>query len=272
MITVHKASLKGKRDQNEDKHDCVLNIEEGNSSFDKTKAPINYFAVYDGHGGKFVSEYLHSHLPECFMDKRMEYPLKKPLVKKLYSYWQNELKTKHTRASAETGSTCCMVIQYKKDECYYLQVLNSGDSRAIICRNNMAMTLTRDHKPNLFEEKARITALGGEIEFDGVDWRIEGLSVSRAFGDTNAEPYLTCMPDMFKYKLTKDDKFMVVCCDGLVDVFSNDYIVNYILENCYDFITGKRINQNVNIAKKIAEHAIIKGSSDNVSVLIVFFS
>lgn len=270
---VHKSSIKGHRDQNEDRHDCVINIDDKSPTYNKNKAPINYFAVYDGHGGKFVSTYLHEHLPHYFMDKRTEYPLKKTTIQKLYTYVQNELRTKHFNKACETGSTCCIVIQYKENDSQYLNILNTGDSRAILCRNNIAVQLTKDHKPHLYEEKARIKSLGGEITFDGFDWRTEsGLSVSRAFGDLNAEPIVTCIPDVYKYKLTKDDKFMIVACDGLYDVLTSDYIINFVLENCYDPYTGQRINKNINIAKKLGNHAIVKGSTDNISIICVFFS
>lgn len=272
-VAIHKCSKQGHRDQNEDKHSCVLNLDETSDKYDKNKAPINYFAVYDGHGGKFVSTYLSAHLPDCFMNKQMKYPLKKKTIKNLYGYFQNELKTKYTKSAEECGSTCCAVVQYKEGESYYLQIFNTGDSRAIMCRDNIAMTLTKDHKPHLFEEKARIKALGGEITFDGFDWRCgEGLSVSRAFGDTTSCPFITCMPDMFKYKLCNGDKFLIVACDGLYDVLSSDYIVNFVLENCYDPKTDVRINKTINIANKLAEHAIVKGSTDNVSIIVVFFS
>ena len=113
--------------------------------------------------------------------------------------------------------------------------------------------------------------LGGEIIFDGVDWRTEsGLSVSRAFGDLDAEPILTCMPDMYKYKLTKEDKFFIVACDGLYDVLSSDYIVDFVLEHCFDPYTEEHINKNINIAEKLAHHAVKKGSTDNVSICVVF--
>lgn len=271
-VAVHKCSKQGHRDQNEDKHSCVLNLDETNNKFNKNKAQINYFAVYDGHGGKFVSTYLSEHLPNCFMNKKMVYPLKKKIVKKLYTYFQNELATKYKKSSEECGSTCCIVIQYNDGDSYYLNVLNTGDSRAIMCRDNIAMTLTKDHKPHLFEEKARIKALGGDITFDGFDWRCgDGLSVSRAFGDLSSSPFVTYMPDIFKYKLNKNDKFLIVACDGLYDVLSSDYIVNFVLENCYDPKTNVRINKTINIANKLAEHAIIKGSTDNVSIIVVFF-
>ena len=270
-MSIHKASVKGKRPQNEDKHSCVLNMDTGSTDHDKTKAPINYFAVYDGHGSKFISAYLAEHLPTCFMDKRIQYPLKKNFVKKLYNYWQNELKTKYAKIAENAGSTCCAVIQYREGDCEYLNVLNTGDSRCIICRGNLGIPLTYDHKPGTAVERARITALGGTVTWDGFDWRVDSLSVSRAFGDISSEPFLTCMPDIYKYKLTKDDKFIVLACDGLFDVKNTAEVVEYVLENCYDMQTGMRINKNINIAKRLADHAIAIGSTDNVSVIVVFF-
>lgn len=270
VTEIHKASLKGKRPQNEDKHDCITNLDKTSKNYDPNKGNINYYAVYDGHGGPEVSKYLHSHLPNFFMDKRVEYPLKKNFVKKVYNFWQDELRTKYTNIATNAGSTCCIVIQYKEGDSEYLNILNTGDSRCIMCRNNMALQLTADHKPSAFSEYARITNMGGEIYFDGYDHRIGSLSVSRAFGDLEEEPYVTCLPDIYKYKLCSGDKFIVLACDGLYDTLQNFDIINFILMNCYDIKTNERINKHVNIAKKLAEHAITKGSTDNVSVLVIF--
>ncbi len=267
-MSIHSVSLKGKRPANEDRHDIILNID----GHDKNKAPVNYYAVYDGHGGKFVSKFLHDHMSQCFIDKRVEYPLKKIFVKKVYEFWQNILKTDFKINATNAGSTCLIAIQYKCNDSEYLNVLNTGDSRCIICRNNIGNSLTKDHKPNWPEENIRIKSLGGQIIFDGFDWRINDLSVSRAFGDITAEPYVTCMPDIFRYKITSEDKFIVLACDGLWDVFTNQDVVNFILDNCYDMRTGERINKHVNIAKKLAEFAITKGTTDNVSIVIVFFN
>ncbi|MEK7801575.1 MAG: PP2C family protein-serine/threonine phosphatase, partial [Pseudomonadota bacterium] len=136
---------------------------------------------------------------------------------------------------------------------------------------NVGIPLTKDHKPNWPEETARIKALNGQIVFDGCDWRIKDLSVSRAFGDISAEPYVTCMPDIFRYKLTSEDKFMVVACDGLWDVLGTQDVTNYILETYYDISNGKRIGRNINVAKQLAKLAIDKGSTDNVTAIVVFF-
>jgi protein phosphatase 2C len=260
--------MKGKRPQNEDKHNIITNLDGEN----KTLAKINLYSVYDGHGGKFVSNFLYNNLPQCFTDKRVTYPLKKKYVKKVYDYWQNELKEKHIKNSMNTGSTCLVVIHFKQENTEYLNILNTGDSRAMICTNNIGISLTKDHKPNWPEESSRIKSLGGEILFDGYDWRINDLSVSRAFGDVSSEPYVTHLPDMHKHTLTLNDKFLVVACDGLWDVFCNQDVANFILDNCYDIKSDTRINKHINIAQKLAEFAIAKGSGDNITINIIFLN
>jgi len=69
-------------------------------------------------------------------------------------------------------------------------VANIGDSRAILGRMKKgedgvlkisAVELSKDHKPELPEEKERIENAGGEVDDDG---RVDGgLNLSRAFGD-----------------------------------------------------------------------------------------
>ena len=112
--------------------------------------------------------------------------------------------------------------------------------------------------------------MGGKPYFDGDDWRIKDLSVSRAFGDFDAEPYLTNMPDIFRYKIDKNDKFIIFACDGVWDVLQNQDVVNFVLNECYDKDLNVRINKNLNIAKKLAEHALQKGSTDNLTIIIYF--
>jgi serine/threonine protein phosphatase PrpC len=56
-----------------------------------------------------------------------------------------------------------------------------GDSRALlITRGGMMKLLTQDHKPDNFEEAARIKAAGGGTRFGRVDGE---LAMSRSFGD-----------------------------------------------------------------------------------------
>jgi len=270
-MEVYSSSLKGNRAQNEDNHKIILNLD----GKENDKAKINFFAVYDGHGGKFVSSFLKKNIHEFFIDKRVKYPLKETYINKIYKYLQDMLRSKFIKETSECGSTCLVAIQSKENENgninNYMYVLNSGDSRCVLCRGTKANALTEDHKPSWPMEKARIEKLGGTIRFDGYDYRIKDLSVSRAFGDVNAEPYLTNMPEIYKYKLSSKDKFMVLACDGLWDVMDNSDVVNFILKECYDNSFNTRINKKNNIATKLAEHAINIGSNDNITAIVVFF-
>lgn len=75
-----------------------------------------------------------------------------------------------------TGTTACVVL-VTKDKIY---CSNSGDSRAVLCRDGKAIALSYDHKPQNTEETARIEKSGHFVEDDRVDGN---LALSRAIGD-----------------------------------------------------------------------------------------
>lgn len=264
-MKVYSKSKTGMRKSNEDRSTIFLN----GDNHDNTKQPIDMFCVYDGHGGNHVSNILSNMFPKFFWDKRVIYPLKKPQVKKICEGVQKILIDNFSTKTKECGSTCLMVVKFKHNENDYLNILNIGDSRAIICSGTEAMQLTVDHKPLNPIEKQRIIEQGGKIYYDGTDWRVDNLSLSRAFGDTSSK-FTPPIPDLFIRKLSKNDKFMVLACDGLWDVLDNQTVVNFILHFCYDE-KGVRINENLDIANKLATFAISQGSSDNITVIIVFF-
>lgn len=57
---------------------------------------------------------------------------------------------------------------------------NAGDSRTVMAEYGNATDLSKDHKPDLPEERSRIIKAGGEV----VDGRVNGaLALSRAIGD-----------------------------------------------------------------------------------------
>lgn len=268
-MSAHFVSLKGDRSSNEDSHNIILGL---NNPTDEL-AKVNYYGVYDGHGGKFVSDFLSKNLPPFFLSNKVTYPLNVEYVNKVYDTVQDIFFTKYERDATECGSTCLVVCHFRdsKNKQEYLNIMNTGDSRCVICRNNIGVALTLDHKPDWPDEHARITKLGGTIRKDGSTYRIGDLSVSRAFGDKNASKYVTHRPDIYKYKLQKSDKFMIIACDGLWDVMNPQDVVNYILKNCYD-TDMIRVNTHVNIATKLAETAIVElECGDNVTCIVVFF-
>jgi len=268
-MKIHTHTLQGKRESNEDQHINVLNLNNTN----KDLHPINLVGVFDGHGGKIISKYLKNNLPKYILKKSSNiniYQEKNSVVTKffgtLYDKIQEKISKDHPISSKRCGSTALCGIHYNdRNNNPRLWMLNVGDSRAVLCNHkNMTIPLTIDHKPNLTSERKRIEQLGGRIKFDGSDWRIKDLSLSRAFGDIDTSPYVTHKPDISKVKLNKKDKFIIFACDGLWDVLTNNQAVNFVNREL------KKNSKNNNIAKKLAEEAIYKGSYDNVTVSILF--
>ena len=264
-MRVFSHSLQGKRESNEDQHVHIINLNGENEELN----PVNFFGVFDGHGGKAVIKYLKENLPQFFVNKFKKdiYSRSESASKyfiKVYSLLQDKMIQDHPRVVQHCGSTACIGIHFKDtDSKHKIWLLNVGDSRAIKCnKSNIGEQLTQDHKPNSPDEKNRIEQLGGQIEFDGADWRIKDLSLSRAFGDLDCTPYVTHLPQIYKYKISSSDKYLIFACDGLWDVISNQDAVDYINE----LLLNKKFNGNY--AKQLAEHAYNKGSLDNISVIV----
>lgn len=265
-MSVFLSSIKGKRPSNEDRHTVVVKRKDGDNSYD-----INIYGVYDGHGGSFVSKYLCELMPDYL--SKLQYPVKKSIINKVFEKIEKNLKQQHPKKIAHTGSTCINVIDFLYKSSRYLKIINVGDSRGVICKKNLAIPLTKDHKPNSPEEKNRIEKNGGSIYQDIYgEWRVGDLSLSRAIGDHDT-PLVISRPEVYLHRVTKNDSFFILACDGLWDVMSNQDAVDYVISNCYDIGTGKKIiKREKNIAKMLGERAIELGSTDNVTTIVVFLN
>ena len=242
-LNAVSVSYKGLRDSNED----ALDIQ--------THSKTKLFAIYDGHGGANVSSYLKKNLPPYFINETI--PIKKTVINKRFKEIQQNLIKSNKIIAEEMGSTClCALVNENK-----LQVMNVGDCRAVIANNKKAIQLTDDHKPNSKVERARISKIKGneKIYNDGGIWRIGPLSVSRSFGDTDTDKYISQTPDILSYNLSSKDDFIVLGCDGLWDVMKNNEVVKFIYEN------------PVNTVRKLGSEALKRGSNDNISIIIVYF-
>lgn len=260
-------SLKGPRPENEDAHNIVYNMDKR----DIEKTAANLYAIYDGHGGKYVSKYLSRVIPLNLMRAESVLPFKPKLITKYYSLIHNDLVKNYRKEATEMGSTALVIFHFFKNNKQYINVINLGDCRAIICSNDIAIPLTNDHKPNKPNELVRIKQAGGNINKQpGDDWRVGNLSVSRAFGDLD-EKFVGREPDVYTYEITSRDRFIVLGCDGLWDTMDNQEVVDIVIHNCYN-LNSMSLKPNIGgIAKLLAERALQKGSQDNVSVIVVFF-
>jgi protein phosphatase 2C family protein 2/3 len=175
-----------------------------------------------------------------------------------------------------------------------LVVANIGDSRAVLCRSGRALDASIDHKPGRKEERERIEALGGRVGITEEDaFRVTpracaclwacvsagrplrvfpgGLSVSRTIGDISMKQpagsaLVSSEPELFETRLTAADEFLILACDGTWDVMSSAQAI--------DFVRGVlfRSNNDAGVASRaLANEAFKRGSTDNISCVVVVF-
>ncbi|KAH9250907.1 hypothetical protein BASA81_011295 [Batrachochytrium salamandrivorans] len=119
-----------------------------------------------------------------------------------------------------------------------LVVANAGDSRAVLCRKGgLVVACSEDHKPNNPVEKERIVNAGGWVSEEN---RVNGqLALSRAIGDFDfkqcktkpaKDQAVTCEPDVRVFDLEPGDEFLILACDGIWDVVSNEECVEFVRE------------------------------------------
>ena len=272
-IKIHSISLLGNRDKNEDELDIINNLNNNNVNYYNCL----YTSIFDGHGGDKISKYIKNNLSKYIINNNSEdiKPTKdySKYIIKVFENIQKELINNNVKANS-MGSTSLTSIIYNKNNKYFLKIINLGDCRVILCNKyNIGIQLSNDHKPDKPSEYLRITKLGGVIEYSkNDDPRISGLSVSKCFGDLDCK-YISQTPDIFDYKL-KNDKFIVLGCDGLWDVLSNQDVIDFIIKELWNIKDLKDYTNksDKNIAYKLGEYAISKGSMDNISIIIIFLT
>mmetsp|Transcript_1950 Transcript_1950/g.3383 ORF Transcript_1950/g.3383 Transcript_1950/m.3383 type:complete len:145 (+) Transcript_1950:530-964(+) len=113
-----------------------------------------------------------------------------------------------------------------------------------MCEKGIAVELSKDHKPDLPEERSRILKAGGEVS----DGRVNGmLALSRAIGDFDYKPItppkdpspqwfmnnhmVTAFPDIVVKPFHKDVEFMVLACDGIWDCKTSEEVIKYMRQS-----------------------------------------
>lgn len=261
---VNVFTIKGKRDYMEDTY--IIH----------TDSIYSIYGVFDGHGGKNVSDALKKIIPAYFskhiFNSKTKFNDEQHIhnkIKKSFLILDNIIK--HNVNSYSVGSTASIVIKYNNQ----LITVNLGDSRAVILQksvehpNGNILLATKDHKPE--DEKQRIIKSKGTVEHDGHVHRVNGnLSLSRAFGDFHLKYYtkdkyrgpVSAEPDINIIHMNKNTKYIcVIGSDGLWDDISNKNVLS-IYRYC-------KKNNIPKISSVLGATAYKKGSTDNITVLYV---
>ncbi|EGD73191.1 hypothetical protein PTSG_04905 [Salpingoeca rosetta] len=283
-------SMQGRRPTQEDRH-AVLDAVDGLQVH-----PCALYGVYDGHCGVDASEFCEKHLHEKVFAQ----------LKQLATFDDDHIKSAITTAVEELDADFLRLAKMRKrmdGSCVLIACIlgtklftaHLGDSRAILCRDNKAVRLTEDHKPEIERERKRIEQAGGRIVKIGRVYRTTLktkedkapqvlLAVARSIGDLQLKqpsPIVSATPDVCVYDLQRyRDAFVVLACDGVWDVLSDDDVMSLVLDRHRQVVQATPDASDPGVlrhpsfdaraaASLIMTTAFDRGSGDNISVIVV---
>ncbi|BFZ04780.1 hypothetical protein BsWGS_07819 [Bradybaena similaris] len=259
-LRVYSHAIKNTRRKMEDRHVLIPDL---NILFDLKDNPNqSYFAVFDGHGGLEAAEYAATHLHgHLVSDQKF---LTDPEVAMTQAYKTTDIKflEKAKREGLRSGTTGVSVLIRETE----MVVGWLGDSQALLVCSGQPVQIMNPHKPEREDERRRIEDLGGCVLFLGV-WRVNGnISVSRAIGDAPFKPFVSSDADVTRIPFTGEEEYLILACDGLWDVLTPSEVTNIVYKYSKTSPTG-----NHNVAAELVNAARDSDSSDNISVVVIFF-
>ncbi|XP_051137801.1 probable protein phosphatase 2C 22 [Andrographis paniculata] len=256
----------GSRSSMEDVHVYTDNLMDDYGFNIPTESPSAFYGVFDGHGGKHAADFAGYHLPRfIFEGEGFSQDIERVIASAFLQTDTAFAEACTLDADLASGTTALAAIVMGSS----LVVANAGDCRAVLSRRGKAIEMSRDHKPVSLKEKRRIEASGGYV-YDGY---LNGqLNVARALGDWHMEGLkgpdggpLTADPEVMSTRLTKDDEFLILGCDGLWDVFMSQNAVDFARRRLQEH------NDPVMCSKDLVNEALKRKSGDNLSVVVVCF-
>lgn len=140
----------------------------------------------------------------------------------------------------------------------------------MLSRNGAAVRMSRDHKPHLPEERARIEKQGGFVLNAYGCSRVNGfLAMSRAIGD-HLIPSVIAQPDVTILHRHPLDEFLICATDGLWDVISDEEAC-VMTRKCLiraEAKGAKKLSSRV-AANVLLKAALDRGSTDNITIAVV---
>ncbi|KAI9292419.1 protein phosphatase 2C [Neoconidiobolus thromboides FSU 785] len=219
-----------------------------------------FFAIYDGHAGKAAADFCGANLHKNF-NKLIK---TNPGIDINEAFNEAFLLTDDQLNGLNTNAGCTAVSSFIRwepsvndpNKKRVLYTANAGDARAVLCRDGKAIRLTYDHKGSDIQESNRIVSAGGFM----MNNRVNGvLAVTRALGDSSMKDFIIGSPFTTRIDITKQDTFLILACDGLWDVCSDQDAVNLISE----------IEDPQEASKKLLQFALNNFSTDNLSTMVI---
>lgn len=242
-----------------------------------TSPKFAMYGVFDGHGGDAAASLAQSCLPQAIVESTLwaqgdTVGAIRAGFKKIDEMILDEAKKTGFHESG-TAATVAVIRGNK------LFLANVGDAMAILCRNGQALMLTTLHRAENPKEHIRVENDGGVIVRSRVhhpSWngQMVNIEITRSLGDAYFKAYeftkglcsgIISEPDVCTVVLRSGDEFLLVASDGFWDVVPPSHAVTFVR----NMIQHKR---NLDfICKELTQMALVRGTTDNVTVLLVHF-
>ncbi|KAA8498642.1 Protein kinase and PP2C-like domain-containing protein [Porphyridium purpureum] len=255
---------------------------------------VRMFCVFDGHGGFEAAEFAALMMPAAYVCSA-EHEGIDPESALVHAFERVDLALRcaHSPRTA-SGSTALSVVVMPSPspapECrtgerwLSLYFANAGDCRAVLALDSEEYRLlTRDHVAADQTEHDLVEARGGFFADNG---RVNGkLVVTRALGDYEVKPAVSCTPEISVLHLVQESdssvgdqlyvvddsdsgskkvaQFLILATDGIWDVMNEADAVRLVRSTARDPDMA---------SKRLMMEALARGSSDNISVVVVFLS
>ncbi|KAL6176935.1 hypothetical protein ACLB2K_053567 [Fragaria x ananassa] len=218
---------------------------------------LGLFAIYDGHLGDTVPQYLQKHLFPNILKEEEFWVDPNRSISKAYERTDQAILS-HSTDLGRGGSTAVTAILLNGQR---LWVANVGDSRAVLSKEGQAVQMSTDHEPNT--ERGSIENKGGFVSnMPGDVPRVNGqLAVSRAFGDKSLKSHLRSDPDIQDTYIDTNTDVLILASDGLWKVMGNQEAVDIARKN----------KDPMKAAKELTAEALKRDSKDDISCVVVRF-
>jgi len=229
---------------------------------------FSIYAVYDGHGGKGhdVSNFVKDTVPKLILkDPRFRTADMPAMLMDVFKTTQGYVQTmdQMKQISAQMAGTTATVCIHDKAQ-NQLTIAHVADSTCVLGRYTDETktkfdgeALTRDHKPDLQDERKRIEKAGGRVVFDGyANYRVyakngqyPGLNMSRCLGDLLGHQDAGCSaePETSVVKIEPHHNALLLCSDGVWEFIKPAEAVNIVM--------ALGIDQPQKAADKLAKEA-----------------
>jgi serine/threonine protein phosphatase PrpC len=207
-------------------------------------------AVFDGHGGVLVAQRAAAMLPRELARALRAGRDGAAALEQAFG------EVAQATADADCGSTATAFWLSEAS----LVTAHVGDSRVVRVGRASADSLTRDHRIDAPDERARVLAMGALLEPPYVVRGSHGLMMTRSLGDRWFRAVgVISEPEIGRHAIAADDVAVLAATDGVWDVLGLD-----------DAASVVRTASTAESAARALVHAALEaGASDNVTAIVV---